>query len=231
MHRFTLILATAAVGGGSALMWGDTTAQIDTPSGARSEATVTSPSCAHPAFLGSHSPFQGKYGDYIVFQRGTDLRIDAATLRERYTLNIVGYVKWEAGLQGAIVAPALTPSQVAELRCDPVIDLLSLQRGNPWQSIHELPYKNVRLGIGTDNVADAKAGGRVPRGAAVTSVGPDTVASRAGLLEKDVVVKFDGQDINSIDDLSILVMEKMPGDTVPMVVSRNGHKLPLIAQF
>jgi C-terminal processing protease CtpA/Prc len=174
---------------------------------------------------------QGMYGDYIVFQRGTDLRIDVRTLRERYALKIVRYLKWEAGLRGTIVAPALTAAQVAELRCDPVVEELSLQHDQPVEHSSELPYGNVRFGIGIDSVGEVKVKGRVPRGVAVTSVGDPTVASRAGLQEKDLIVKFDGQDINSMDDLSILVMEKKPGDAVPLVVSRNGREITLIAQF
>jgi S1-C subfamily serine protease len=132
---------------------------------------------------------------------------------------------------GAIV-PSLTPAQIAHLRCEPAVELVARDRWPPWpKRPDERPYMKVHLGIAIRPVGEEEAGGRLPGGLAVTSVGPESVASKAGLLAKDCILQFDGHDINSMQDLWNLMVAKNPGDAVLMAVLRDGHEMSVVVQF
>jgi putative serine protease PepD len=74
----------------------------------------------------------------------------------------------------------------------------------------EHAYLGVRLG-------DAANGG-----AQVGEVTSGSPAAHAGLKTGDVVTTFDGQAIESADDLTAAVLAKQPGDVVKVTVERNG---------
>ena len=196
-----------------------------------SDGEVIQPSCAHPADLQERPPGHGGFpGDYIVFTRGTDSGTGAMTLLERYHFGAYAPVKWK-GLDAArVVLPELTPAQIAELRCEPVVELV-VRDLEPRPSSQDRPYTKVRLGIAFRPVGDEEARGRLTRGVAVTSVEHESVASRAGLLEKDYILKFDGHDINSMQDLPNLMIDMNPGDAVSMRILRDGNEITVTAQF
>lgn len=194
---------------------------------------VIQPSCAHPADLQERPPGHGGFpGDYIVFTRGTDLGTGVMTLQERYHLAAYAPVEWK-GLDAArVVLPVLASAQIAQLRCEPVVELFVRDlEPRPRPSPQDRPYTKVRLGIAIRPVGDEEAGGRLPRGVAVTSVGQESVASRVGLLAKDYILKFAGHDINSMEDLLNFMIDMNPGDAVPMEILRNGKEIPVIVQF
>src|SRR5262245_56573208 len=60
------------------------------------------------------------------------------------------------------------------------------------------------------------------RGAVVKSVSADTPAEKAGLQEGDVIVRFEGETVQSALQLARLVRETPGGRTVAIEVSRNG---------
>ncbi len=90
------------------------------------DAEVVSPQCDHPSRLESHQA-TGKPTDYILFRRGTATQTGITNLHQKHALTVNGYVAWK-GLEGVSVPP-LTSSQVAELRCDPHVELVVLQLG------------------------------------------------------------------------------------------------------
>jgi hypothetical protein len=198
-----------------------------------SDAEVIQPSCAHPADLQERPPGHGGFpGDHIVFTRGTDSGTGVMTLQERYHFEAYAPVKWKGLDAVRVVLPVLTLAQIAELRCESVVDLVVRDlepRARP--SPQDRPYTKVRLGIAIRPVGDAEAGGRLRRGVAVTSVGQESVASRAGLLAKDYILKFAGHDINSMEDLLNLMVDMNPGDAVSMGILRNGNEISVTAQF
>jgi serine protease Do len=61
----------------------------------------------------------------------------------------------------------------------------------------------------------------------VGEVYPNTPASKSGLQTDDVVVSFDGQDIQSADEFIRMVGGYRSGDSASMVVLRNGKKRTL----
>jgi putative serine protease PepD len=61
-------------------------------------------------------------------------------------------------------------------------------------------------------------------GALVREVTPGSPAEQAGLQPGDLVVQFDGEAIRSPSDLGQTVLTRKPGDTVDVVVQRNGSR-------
>ncbi len=77
------------------------------------------------------------------------------------------------------------------------------------------------LGVSTTETADGSGGAQVVE---VVSGGP---AQRAGLGVGDLIVSFDGKPVGGSDSLSGLVQARQPGDTVQVVVERNGSSRTL----
>jgi S1-C subfamily serine protease len=72
------------------------------------------------------------------------------------------------------------------------------------------------LGVSTTETDDGSGGAQVVE---LVSGGP---AQRAGIAVGDLIVTFDGKPVGSADSLSGLVQARQPGDTVQVVVERNG---------
>ncbi len=79
----------------------------------------------------------------------------------------------------------------------------------------------VLIGEVTREVADA-IGLPKAAGAAVSSVEPDGPADKAGVQPGDVIVKYDGKNVESSADLRRLVAGTAPGTKVQATVWRNG---------
>jgi membrane-associated protease RseP (regulator of RpoE activity) len=61
-----------------------------------------------------------------------------------------------------------------------------------------------------------------PRGVAVREVLPDSPAAKAGLQKNDVILRFDGEQVSSVQKLQRLINESAPEHTARVSVSRNG---------
>lgn len=84
------------------------------------------------------------------------------------------------------------------------------------------PIETALLGVeGADVDTEGQAG------ALITVVNSGTGAADAGLESDDVVVGFDGVPINGIGDLQAQVRAHQPGETVEMIVIRDGDELRL----
>jgi S1-C subfamily serine protease len=62
-------------------------------------------------------------------------------------------------------------------------------------------------------------------GVRLTGVRPGSPAEKAGLQAGDVVVRFAGTMIRNLDDLSLALRSKRPGDRVEFVYLRDGAEL------
>ncbi len=70
-------------------------------------------------------------------------------------------------------------------------------------------------------------GMKEPHGALVTNVFKNSPAERAGLKRGDVIIKYNGKDVQGIHDLPRMVAETPIGKTVDIVVLRGGKKIDL----
>ena len=66
-------------------------------------------------------------------------------------------------------------------------------------------------------------------GALITLVTPESAAEEAGIEVDDVVIAFDGEPIRGIDDLAAQVRLHRPGDTVEIVLLRDGDEMTVTA--
>ena len=78
------------------------------------------------------------------------------------------------------------------------------------------PAPTAFLGVSTTETEDGSAGALV---VSLVSGGP---AQRAGISVGDLIVSFDGKPVSGADMLSGLVQGKQPGDTVQVVIERDG---------
>jgi len=62
------------------------------------------------------------------------------------------------------------------------------------------------------------------KGALVTRIIPSGSAQEAGMKENDVIVKFDGQDVNTVSELQEQVGKHRPGDKATVTYMRNGKE-------
>jgi serine protease Do len=61
-------------------------------------------------------------------------------------------------------------------------------------------------------------------GALVADVNPKSPAAKAGVKQGDVVLKYNGRDVDQLHDLPRLVADTQAGTEAPMTVWRNGHE-------
>ena len=86
------------------------------------------------------------------------------------------------------------------------------------------------LGVHVQNVTGeiaASLGLKEPAGALVASITPDSPAAAAGLKTSDVILKFDGQIIDTMRALPRAVAGTAIGKEVELQVFRNGETMPL----
>lgn len=67
------------------------------------------------------------------------------------------------------------------------------------------------------------------RGVGVTQVIKDSPAEKAGLRKDDVILRIDGENVNSVRKLNRLISEMAPDHSVRVVVTRNGAETEITA--
>ncbi len=70
-----------------------------------------------------------------------------------------------------------------------------------------------------------------PRGVGVTQVLKSSPAERAGLRERDVIVRFDGEPVTSVRKLNRLIAESSPDHTARVTVLRGGSEQEVSAKL
>ncbi len=83
------------------------------------------------------------------------------------------------------------------------------------------------LGVSTQTVTPAIAREldlKVDHGAYVSQVTNGTPADNAGIRRGDVILKIGDSDVNGSDDVQSAVRAHRPGETVPVVVDRDGER-------
>ncbi|MFC3116486.1 DegQ family serine endoprotease [Cellvibrio fontiphilus] len=114
------------------------------------------------------------------------------------------------GLSFAIPA-SLAVDVVAQLK-----DKGRVDRGWLGVMIQEVD-KNLANSLGMDK----------PGGALISEVEPDGPAAKSGLKAGDLIIKFNGQNVNTSSDLPYLVGRTAPKSKVPVVIMRKGKEQTL----
>ncbi len=86
------------------------------------------------------------------------------------------------------------------------------------------------LGVAIQDVTQDLAesfGLEQPTGALVSEVVPDSPAAAAGVRVGDIILEYDGQEVNASSQLPQLVANTPPGKTATLTVLRNGKTLQL----
>jgi S1-C subfamily serine protease len=105
-------------------------------------------------------------------------------------------------------------------RAEPVIEDLRAGR------------KPAFLGVSTQNVTPAlvrELDLAVDEGAFVAQVTPDTPADEAGIRDGDVIVQIGGRAIDSSADVLTAVRSHRPGETVEVIINRDGEQITVQA--
>ncbi|HEY4472568.1 MAG TPA: DegQ family serine endoprotease [Stellaceae bacterium] len=172
----------------------------------------------------------------IISARGRDihagqfddfLQIDAPINRGNSggpTFNLRGEV---IGINTAIYSPNggsvgigfAVPSNVAKTVAEQIEQHGKVSRGWLGVQIQEM----------TPAIA-ASLGLQGQHGALIAAVTANSPAAEAGLKQGDVVLSFDGAEINQLRDLPRAVSAKKPGSSATMTVWRNGQKTELQAK-
>ncbi len=108
------------------------------------------------------------------------------------------------------------PSNLCRWVADSLITKGKVERG----------FLGVHIQTLTPELAKAFKVNRV-NGAVVTDVSPNSAAEQAGVKSGDVVVEFNNKQIDSADQLKLLVAETPPGSSIPVQVDRNGQVVNL----
>jgi serine protease Do len=93
-------------------------------------------------------------------------------------------------------------------------------------AVQSTPY----IGVGIMDVDSARAKAlklKEERGTEVTSLVPGGPAEKAGLKVGDVILEYDGQHLQGLEQLQRMVRESVPGRVVKVGIWRNGAMLTL----
>ena len=88
-----------------------------------------------------------------------------------------------------------------------------------------IPSESSYLGVQTENISKenfSKYGLSNVRGVGIDSIVKDSPAAKAGLQKGDVIVKFEGEDVSSVNKLTRLIGETAPDHTAKLTIFRDG---------
>jgi serine protease Do len=208
-------LPAAAIGSVKDIQVGDTAIAIGSPLGLEQSVTagiisalgrrVDRPNGQSPLFdmIQTDAPVtQGNSGGALVDAAGAVVGVNSAIAASP-----------EVGAEGVAFA---IPIDVAVAVAEELIN--SGRATHPW------------LGVTGGNITpEAAEEFGAEQGAFIREVVRGGPADDAGLRPNDVVVEFDGEEIESMDDLVVAIRTREVGDAVRLTVVRDGKRLALTA--
>ncbi len=94
------------------------------------------------------------------------------------------------------------------------------------------PHSGSFLGVGVEEVDSARAKElklKDEHGVEIRRVDPDSAAEKAGLKEHDVVLEYNGQRVEGVEQFTRMVRETPVGRAVKLLISRDGNNQTLTA--
>lgn len=125
---------------------------------------------------------------------------------------------------GGAAAVALVVAASAAM---PALGAQERGRRLPWMSEMMMLQGGSEIGISVRDLSNeeiAKAQLARPGGVLIQDVREDSPASRAGLMNGDIIVEFDGERVRSVDDFMRLVRETPSGRAVTSTIVRGGSR-------
>ena len=86
------------------------------------------------------------------------------------------------------------------------------------------PYIGITGSDITDEIIKKNPNSNLVKGAYIRSIEEYSPAERAGLRTGDIIIKADGQEVKTMDDLNEIKNKHAIGDTISIVVNRNGSE-------
>lgn len=128
---------------------------------------------------------------------------------------VVGINSWILSSSGGYIGLSFSiPIEVAASTVQQLRETGSVQRG----------LLGVVVGAVSREIAEAMNLDR-PVGALVNDISPKGSADRAGIKPGDIILEFNGETVETWNDLPPLVGENPPGTGAKVLVSRNGEKM------
>ena len=95
---------------------------------------------------------------------------------------------------------------------------------DPYNTIVD---QSTGMPLGIDRIGQMVDGS----GLRVLEVGPDSMASAAGMVNDDTIVEVAGRTGPSVEDLREALVGFAPGQRIPLVVLRGGARIPLVLDY
>lgn len=86
------------------------------------------------------------------------------------------------------------------------------------------PYIGITGSDITDEIIEKNPTSNLVKGAYIRSIEEYSPAERAGLRTGDIIIKADGQEIKTMDELNEIKNKHSIGDTITLVINRNGSE-------
>ena len=128
--------------------------------------------------------------------------------------DVIGINTAILGQSGSIGIGFSIPSNSAKIVIDQLIKYGETKRG----------WLGVRIQSVTKEIAEVEKLGK-PKGALVVSVAPDSPSEKAGIKSGDIIIEFDGKNINEMKELPLIVAQTEVGKTVELKIWRNKTEL------
>ena len=154
-----------------------------------------------------------RYEDYIQ----TDASINSGNSGgPLFDMNgdVIGINTAILGRNGSIGIGFSIPSNSAKIVIDQLIEFGETKRG----------WLGVRIQDVTKEIADIENLDE-PRGALVASVAPNSPSEKAGVKAGDIILEFDGEKINEMKELPIIVARTEVGKKVKVKIWRNKKEI------
>ena len=109
-----------------------------------------------------------------------------------------------------------------------VKDLITSMINDPDSVLAQTIGSQIMLGITIIDVDEQTSQQyNMPIGVYISGVSSMSAAERAGLQVGDIITGFAGEKVDCADTLNAIKAKQTPGDSVPIVIDRNGNELTL----